>query len=135
MKTVLVFGTFDGLHKGHNNFFEQVKELGDNVIVCLTQDSVVRELKGKNPVEPFEKRKQALKKHAHVYRIIPGDLDIGAFRAISVIKPDVIAIGYDQDDLEKAILDWLDKYNGNVPVIQLRPFKPEIYKSSLLRKE
>ena len=134
MKTVLVFGTFDGLHPGHDDFFDQVKELGDNIVVCLTQDKVVRELKGKDPIEPFEQRKEALKKQSQISQIIPGDLDIGAFRAISIVQPDIIAIGYDQDELEKAITVWLDKYNGDIPVIQLRPFKPDTYKSSLLRK-
>ena len=31
MKTILVTGTFDGLHEGHINFFKQAKDWEDEV--------------------------------------------------------------------------------------------------------
>jgi len=133
MKIVLVFGTFDGLHPGHDNFFKQVSELGDNVIVCLTQDRVAQELKGKVPFRPFKDRKQALMNHVNVTRVLKGDLELRSFSAIRIAKPDVIAVGYDQDELKTAIQEWLDKYNSITPIIKLKAFEPEKYKSSLLR--
>lgn len=32
-KKALAFGTFDGLHEGHEDFFRQAKKFGDNLIV------------------------------------------------------------------------------------------------------
>lgn len=135
MKTVLVFGTFDRLHPGHEDFFEQAKALGDTVIVCLTQDIVVSQLKERSPMQLFEDRKRALEERTDIAKVIAGDLEIGAFTVIDNIKPDIIAVGYDQDQLETAIKQWLNENDEKIPVIQLRPFKPEIYKSSLLKEK
>ena len=35
MKRVICFGTFDHLHPGHLNYFQQAKELGDYLIVVI----------------------------------------------------------------------------------------------------
>lgn len=134
MKTVLVFGTFDGIHKGHGNFFQQAKKLGDNIIISLAQDSVVQELKGNKPSTPFKQRKLDLLEHSNVSQVIPGDLDLGTFRAVSIVQPDIIAMGYDQIELKSKLEQWMYKYQISIPVVQLDPFKPEIYKSSLIRK-
>ena len=36
MKKVIVFGSFDYIHPGHLNFFEQAKSYGDYLIVVAT---------------------------------------------------------------------------------------------------
>ena len=35
MAKVMVFGTFDGVHPGHENFFEQAKQHGDYLIAVF----------------------------------------------------------------------------------------------------
>ena len=49
MKKVLIFGTFDGLHLGHLNFFEQAKEYGDYLIVVVARDKTVKRIKNRFP--------------------------------------------------------------------------------------
>ena len=42
-KRIMVFGTFDGLHKGHLNFFKQAKNFAENsfLIVSVARDKNV----------------------------------------------------------------------------------------------
>jgi len=48
-KKVLVFGTFDGLHEGHKNFFKQAREFGDFLVVVVGRDSTIVKTKGRPP--------------------------------------------------------------------------------------
>jgi cytidyltransferase-like protein len=50
MKKVMVFGTFDGLHPGHESLFAQAREHGDWVIVVVARDRTVQEVKGRLPL-------------------------------------------------------------------------------------
>ncbi|MBU4315242.1 adenylyltransferase/cytidyltransferase family protein [Patescibacteria group bacterium] len=133
MKTALVFGTFDRLHEGHINLFEQIKNQGYSIIVCLALDEIVRQRKGMSPVQGFNDRMQVIKSIKGITKVIKGDLIEGKFTAIKLEKPNVIAIGYDQTELKLAIQTWLKSNKLNIPIIKLKPFNPQIFKSSLLR--
>lgn len=46
MKTIVVNGTFDILHRGHLDVLNYAKSLGDFLLVCIDTDARVKELKG-----------------------------------------------------------------------------------------
>jgi D-beta-D-heptose 7-phosphate kinase/D-beta-D-heptose 1-phosphate adenosyltransferase len=46
MTTVFTNGCFDILHRGHVEYLEQAKQLGDWLVVGLNSDASVRKLKG-----------------------------------------------------------------------------------------
>lgn len=48
-KVVLVSGTYDILHAGHVRFFQDAKALGDELVVVIPTDEVVRKMKGRAP--------------------------------------------------------------------------------------
>ncbi len=54
-RKVVVGGTFDRLHPGHQRLLSVALELGNRVVIGVTTDSFVRE-EGKRGVEPFEER-------------------------------------------------------------------------------
>ena len=63
MVRVMVFGTFDGLHQGHLNFFKQARNLSKNsyLIVSVARDKNVKKIKGRLPYLN-EKKKACLSK-------------------------------------------------------------------------
>lgn len=133
MKKVLVFGVFDKFHLGHESFLEQAKLAGGHLTVCVAQDKVIRELKGKLPSQTMKERIESIKKLSIVDKIIVGDVKIGSFKCINLSKPDIIAFGYDQDDLKVAFESWLKKNpDKNLKTTTLPAHKPDLYKTSLL---
>ena len=56
MKKVIVFGTFDILHKGHLDFFKQAKAHGDFLAVVIGRDANVEKLKGQKPTNDEHQR-------------------------------------------------------------------------------
>ena len=58
IKTVIVNGTFDILHRGHLTLLNHAKSLGDYLIVCIDTDERVKQLKGEDrPIHNQEDRK------------------------------------------------------------------------------
>ena len=98
-KIVLAAGKFDILHLGHISYLEQARELaGDNgelVVVIALDKTIVRE-RGAPPVFPQEQRRKIVESLKFVDRALIG-LDTNDHTLIvSEIKPDIIALGYDQ---------------------------------------
>ncbi|MCP2033603.1 glycerol-3-phosphate cytidylyltransferase [Planomicrobium sp. HSC-17F08] len=69
MKTVITYGTFDLLHKGHINLLRRAREFGDYLIVVLSTDEF-NKLKGKESYFAFEERKQLLEALRYVDLVI-----------------------------------------------------------------
>lgn len=134
MRRVLVFGTFDRLHEGHKKFIEQAAEAGEELVACVSRDETVRTLKGRDPDQSMKERMNQLAKLDKVDKVIEGDLELGSYDCILNIKPGVIALGYDQDALQEDLRRWMKKTGTDIPLITIDPHKPEIYKTSLLRK-
>lgn len=134
MKKIAVFGAFDLLHKGHKAFLSQAKALGDTLTVYLAQDKIIHTLKGRPPEQSFDERKQALEALPEVDHVVAGDHTLGNYHGISIGRPDIIALGYDQTDLMHDLESWMKQYNIEIPIVRMKPFQPETYKTSKLRK-
>ncbi|MFA6130727.1 MAG: adenylyltransferase/cytidyltransferase family protein [Patescibacteria group bacterium] len=130
---VLVFGTFDIFHAGHVAFLREARSLGDAVVVNLAQDIVVQELKGEPPLHSWEERAQVLRQSGLVSEIFPGDKTRGMFSQIIAVKPSLIAFGYDQIRLKEAVDAWIKRYAFTIPTMTIGAYKPDKYKSSILR--
>ena len=125
-KTVLVFGTFDGLHPGHKYFLESAKKFGDELKAVVARDVNVRLLKKKSSKFGEESRLKTLKESGLVDQAILGRVSI-SYEIIKEIKPDVIALGYDQ----KADLEKIAKiFSGQL--VRLEAWQPDKFKSSKL---
>ena len=133
MKTVMVFGTFDGIHPGHDSFLSQARELGDQLVVSVASDKFVQELKKQEPLHNEQDRLQAVQGHELVDKVIIGDQVIGNFESVQKIQPDVIALGYDQEQLTKKLTEWIAETGSQIKTVTLKSHKPKTYKSSKLR--
>jgi len=56
MTTVMVSGCYDILHAGHVQFFEDAREFGDELVVCVAGDDVIRQHKRRRPALPATHR-------------------------------------------------------------------------------
>lgn len=131
---VMVFGTFDIVHEGHTDLFRQARALADNhyLIVSVARDKVAERIKGIKPRNSEETRRVAVARHALVDKAVLGD-SAGYIGHIRANKPDIIALGYDQEgefveNLEKD----LRKAGLKTRIVRLGAFKPEVYKTSKL---
>jgi FAD synthetase len=132
MKRVLVFGTFDGLHPGHDYFLREAKRLGDRLTVSLARNSTVVELKGREPKRDEGLRRQALAESEYVDEIIYGDRTLGAYQIIDDIKPDIIALGYDQLALRADLERFIKERALNIELISIAAFEPQRFHSLIL---
>lgn len=129
MKKVMVFGTFDKLHPGHLDFLRQAKAYGDHLSVVIARDKNVLKFKNKTPSDNEAERKLNVKKIAIVDKAVLGQIR-NIYNVISRNKPNIICLGYDQ----RADTVELKKYfKGKIH--RLKPFKPEIYKTSKMVAE
>ena len=71
MKRVITYGTFDLLHYGHINLLRRAKELGDYLIVALSEDDFNEKHKGKKCYFQYAERKQLLESIRYVDLVIP----------------------------------------------------------------
>jgi D-beta-D-heptose 7-phosphate kinase/D-beta-D-heptose 1-phosphate adenosyltransferase len=93
----LVFtnGVFDVLHRGHVEYLEAARALGDHLVVGLNGDASVRRLKGPTrPVNPQEDRAVVLGGLAAVDAVVLFDEDT-PLRLVEALLPDVIVKGGD----------------------------------------
>jgi FAD synthetase len=130
MERVLAFGTFDHLHQGHKFFLTESAKHGD-LHVVVARDANVQRFKGRRPSQDESTRLAQVAGVTVVKKALLGSLtDIMA--VIASEKPDVICLGYDQD--QRGLSAELRRMGFHPKIIRLGPFKPDEFKSSLLRK-
>jgi FAD synthetase len=103
---VLATGTFDLLHPGHLTYLKECKALGDELYVIVARDSMIRHKP--KPVIPENQRVEMINALKMVDKAILGSEE-DIFAPIMEIKPDVIALGYDQHFDENELKEELHK--------------------------
>ncbi len=132
---VLVFGTFDGLHEGHKNFFRQAKEFGDFLVVVVGRDSTVEKIKKRPPKFTEQERLAEVQKNELVDEARLGNEGSDPYKVIEEIKPDSICLGYDQTHFtDKLAIELPKRGLGHITVERLKAFEPEKYHSSILNQ-
>ena len=121
MVKVMATGTFDLLHLGHIYYLKEAKKQGDKLAVVVATDSTVRRLKHE-PVNSEEIRLGLIKELKIVDEAYLGHED-DMYEIVKEIKPDIIALGFDQIHDEKKITDELKKRNISAKVVRLPEFK------------
>ncbi len=130
---VLASGVFDLLHLGHVRYLEEAKKAGGRnaeLIVIVARDSTVEKRKGSKPVMSENQRRALVESLKVVDEAILGyeEFDIG--RVIEKIKPDIIAVGHDQNGMEKAVKDYIREKGLNIKVVRIGKFSEDELDSS-----
>ena len=130
---VLASGVFDLLHLGHVKFLEEAKKAGGEnaeLVVIIARDRTVEKTKEGKPIMSEDQRCALVESLKVVDRTVLGyeHLDIG--EVIKNIKPDIIALGYDQENMYQQVRRYLDKHNENVKVVRIGKFGENTLDSS-----
>ncbi len=131
---VMVFGTFDYLHAGHENLFKQARELGDHVVAIIARDRTVKTIKGDLPDHSEKERLKNLKETSWSDHTVLGNHK-DKMRVIRDYRPDIIALGYDQYAFTYGIKKMLIDLGLDSRIERLKPYRPDMYKSSILKKQ
>lgn len=106
MKKVITYGTYDLLHQGHINLLRRAKELGDYLIVGVTNDNFDRERGKLNVRNNVLERVEAVRATGFADKIIIEDYVGQKIDDIQKYGIDVFAIGSDWE----GHFDYLKEY-------------------------
>lgn len=106
MKTVITYGTYDLLHQGHINLLKRAKELGDYLIVGVTNDNFDRDRGKLNVRNNVLERVEAVKATGYADKIIIEDYVGQKIDDIQKYDVDIFAIGSDWEGK----FDYLNEY-------------------------
>jgi FAD synthetase len=132
-KVVLASGVFDLLHLGHVKFLEEAKKAGGEdaqLIVVVARDSTVEQMKGRKPIMPENQRRALVESLKVVDQAVLGmeQLDIGD--VIKQVKPDVVALGYDQAGMEQRVKQYVAAHQLEIAVVRVGRFEADDLDSS-----
>ena len=137
-RRVLASGTFDLLHLGHVRYLEEAKKAGGEnaeLIVVVSRDSTVERRKGRPPVIPEDQRRALVEALKVVDRAVLGYEGMNVEKVIERVQPDVIALGYDENELEREVRRVLEEKNLNIKVVRIRKFgRDELNSSSKIKR-
>lgn len=132
---VLVFGTFDLLHAGHASLFSQARALGSEddpveLHAVIARDATVEKLKGRAPEHDENERMRRVSDYVDAVHL--GSLG-DKYAVIETVRPDVIALGYDQTHFLDRLPEELEKRGLHPRIVRLEAHDPDRFKTSKLR--
>lgn len=130
---MLATGVFDLLHLGHLRFLEESKRKGgprSRLVVVVARDKTVFRRKGKGPIVPEDQRRELVAALRVVDRAILGREEIDLLGILREVGPDVVCVGYDQDEIRRAVTRLIRKQGLPIKVIRIRRFGPIGFNSS-----
>jgi len=132
-KIVLASGVFDLLHLGHVKFLEEAKKIGGEkaeLVVIIARDSTVKKTKGRKPIMSEHQRRALVESLKVVDAAVLGFEEFDIEDVIERVKPDIIAFGYDQVDMEKYVQEYVNKNKLSIKVVRIRKFEEDALDSS-----
>ena len=130
---MLATGVFDLLHLGHLRFLQESKRKGgprSKLLVVVARDKTVFRRKGRGPVIPEDQRRELVGALRVVDRAILGREEIDLLGVLKEVKPNLVCVGYDQDEIRTAVTRLIVKEGLPIKVVQIRRFGPIGFNSS-----
>jgi len=133
LHVVLSGGVFDIIHPGHISTLNAAKALGDVLVVVVATDNTSEKMKNRKPLHSQEQRQELVNSLSMVDLCLIGQ-ETDIFKTVNRVRPQIIALGYDQVHQEKFITDGCKRINLDAKVARLQSPTPEI-SSSKIEKE
>ena len=119
-RVVFTNGVFDLLHRGHAEYLEDARALGDRLVVGVNTDASVRRLKGPSrPIVGEQDRAALVRALSCVDLVVLFDDDTPQ-RLIEAVKPDVLVKGADYTPEAIVGREFVESRGGLVTTIPLR---------------
>ena len=133
IKVVFVGGVFDLLHPGHIHTLKSAKSFGDILIVVVATTSTALKIKKDRNIYHDEMQRQELVESLSFVDLSIVGKEGTLYDTVKFVKPDIIALGYDQSHNEKEIQKNCSNLGLNLEVIRLSSPIPKI-KSTIIKK-
>jgi len=133
LHVVLAGGVFDIIHPGHIYTLNAAKTLGDVLVVVVATDNTSEKMKKRRPLHTQEQRQELVNSLSMVDLCLVGQED-DIFKTVNRVRPQIIALGYDQIHQEKFITDGCKRIDLEAKVARLQSPIPES-SSSKIEKE
>ena len=130
---VLAGGVFDIIHPGHISTLNAAKALGDVLVVVVATDNTAVKMKKRNPIHSQEQRQELVNSLEVVDLCLIGQEE-NIFKTVKHVRPQIIALGYDQIHQEQFITEGCKKINLNAKVARLQSPIPESSSSKIQKK-
>src|SRR5215211_3507126 len=134
LKVVLVGGVFDLIHPGHIHTLKAAKSEGDVLVVIVARQSTAQKIKKDRKIYHDESQRKELVASLNFVDLVLIGRAGTLYDTVEYVKPNVIALGYDQAHSEKDVAENCKKRNLNVQVIRLSTPVPGS-KSSKIKEE
>ena len=132
-KIVLAGGVFDIIHPGHIHTLTTAKALGDVLVVAIATDKTAQKMKKMQPLHDQELRCELVNSLSMVDEAIIGHEE-NIFETVKEIKPDIIALGYDQIHQEKFISDGCKQISLDIEIVRLESPIPKLSSSEIEKR-
>jgi FAD synthetase len=133
IKVVFIGGGFEMIHYGHVYTIEKAKSLGDVLVVSVARDSTIRRRKKREPLINEQDRVTLLSSLRQVDAAILG-VEGDIYVTLQKVKPDIVALGYDQYHLEGEVKQEAARRGMKLVVVRLDSPYPNIKTSKLLKE-
>ena len=130
---VMTGGAFDILHPGHIETLQQARALGDTLVVSVARDTTFERNKHRKPHHTELMRQKLVSEVKAVDAAVLGS-ESDIFETVNRLKPNIIALGYDQFHNEEKISSEIRRRGLTVRVVRLKSSVPDIKSSSLVSR-
>jgi cytidyltransferase-like protein len=132
IKVVLAGGVYDVLHIGHLAALTEAKSFGDVLVAVVASDVTAEMLKSRKPIFPEEDRRKLVEGLKPVDKAILGyeDVGMGYEEVLMEVQPDIVAFGYDQENLERSVREIITMRKLKIRMVKLSRFENEKFLSS-----
>ena len=133
IRVVFIGGGFEIIHYGHVYTIGKAKEFGDALVVSVARDSTIRKRKNREPLIGEGDRVRLLSSLRQVDAAILG-VEGDIYVTLEKVKPDVVALGYDQYHMEDEVKTNAAKRGMKIEVVRLDSPYPDIKTRRVLKE-
>ena len=134
LRVVLVGGVFDLIHPGHIHTLKAAKSHGDILVVVVARTSTAMTINKERKIYHTENMRRELVSSLRFVDLAIIGKEGTLYDTVEYVRPDIIALGYDQAHSEKDVAYNCQTRNLDVRVIRLNTPMPRT-KSSNIKNE